>query len=218
VPPAWLDELEPAAPGAVGAFRGIEAGQFLSVRRQVRRYGGVGSTPTSVAELATLAEALAAVVGRLPEQALRAPGGEEDWNVAQAVGHVSAARAGLVMAASLAAADRWPADAPTVVPGVPGSPTATREQLLRRIAQSQRVIERAARAVAGHESDPCPLEHPLVGRLRCGEWLVFAAVHDLMHLEQLHRIEAQAAADFAGRLSDAAEAVAAGEARDLGNR
>lgn len=191
MPPAWLHELEPAAPGAVGAFRAIEAGRFLSVRREVRRHGGAGSTPTSVAELAALAEALAAAVGRLPEEALRAPGGEEDWNVAQAVGHVSTARAGLVLAASLAAADRWPADAPTVVPGVPGSPTATRDELLRRIAQSQRVIERAGRAVEGHETDPCPLEHPLVGRLRCGEWLVFAAVHDLMHLEQLHRIEAQ---------------------------
>jgi hypothetical protein len=28
--------------------------------------------------------------------------------------------------------------------------------------------------------------HPQVGRLRCGEWLVFAGVHDVMHLDQLH--------------------------------
>jgi hypothetical protein len=45
--------------------------------------------------------------------------------------------------------------------------------------------------VAGHENDPCPLEHPLVGRLLCGEWLLFAGVHDLMHLEQLHALEAR---------------------------
>jgi hypothetical protein len=30
-----------------------------------------------------------------------------------------------------------------------------------------------------------------VGRLRCGEWLLFSGVHDLMHLEQLERLEAE---------------------------
>jgi hypothetical protein len=62
--------------------------------------------------------------------------------------------------------------------------------LIARIATSQRIIARSARAVAGHETDACPLDHPLVGRLRCGEWLLFAGVHDLMHLEQLHLIVA----------------------------
>jgi hypothetical protein len=75
-----------------------------------------------------------------------------------------------------------------VVPGVPGDRGVGREALLRRIAVSQRNVERAARSIAGHEEEPCPLEHPLVGRLRCGEWLLFAGVHDLMHLEQLHAI------------------------------
>jgi hypothetical protein len=70
-------------------------------------------------------------------------------------------------------------------------PGASREQLRGRIAASQRVIERAARSIKGHETDPCPLEHPLVGRLRCGEWLLFAGIHDLMHLDQLHEIEAR---------------------------
>jgi len=74
---------------------------------------------------------------------------------------------------------------------VPGSPVATREELLRKLVQSQRLIDRAAEAVAGHETMHCPLEHPLVGRLRCGEWLLFAGVHDLMHLEQLHEILAR---------------------------
>ena len=78
-----------------------------------------------------------------------------------------------------------------VVPGIPGPPDADRATLLRKIAQSQRLIERSARTVAGHETEPCPLVHPLVGRLRCGEWLLFAGVHDMMHLEQLH--------DLAGR-------------------
>jgi hypothetical protein len=27
-----------------------------------------------------------------------------------------------------------------------------------------------------------------VGRLRCGEWLFFAGIHDVMHIEQLESI------------------------------
>jgi len=183
---AWLDELEPVAPDPVSAFRGIEAGKFLSVRREVRRRAGAGSADELVPQLAALAGALAVVVETLPDAAFAAPGGEGDWNVAQAIGHDTSARSGLVLAASLAASGRWPTDAPTVVQGIPGPPVASREDLLRKIAQSQRLIERGARAIAGHELDPCPLDHPQVGRLRCGEWLLFAGVHDLMHLEQLH--------------------------------
>jgi hypothetical protein len=52
-------------------------------------------------------------------------------------------------------------------------------------------VERAARTVAGHELEPCPLDHPQVGRLRSGEWLAFAGVHDLLHLEQLHAMMAR---------------------------
>jgi hypothetical protein len=185
---AWADELEPAAPDVVAAWRGIEAGVFISVRREVRRRAGPGSAQAIVPQLAAVAGALADAVRSIPDDAFRMPGGEEDWNVAQAVAHATHARAGLVLAAALAAGGRWPADAPPVVPGVPGQPAATRAELLRGIERSQRVVERAARTIAGHESEPCPLEHPLVGRLRCGEWLLFAGVHDLMHLEQLHRI------------------------------
>ena len=106
----------------------------------------------------------------------------------ETIGHVATARSGLVLAASLAAQGRWPADAPAVVPGLPGSADADVPALIARIGQSQRIVERAARAVAGHETDACPLDHPLVGRLRCGEWLLFAGVHDLMHLDQLEQI------------------------------
>jgi len=184
----WLAALEGAAPDPVAAFRGIDAGQFLSVRREVRRRAGAGTAALLIPQLGALADALTAAVELLPDWAFREPGGEEDWNVAQAIGHDASARAGLVLAASLAAAGRWPSAAPTVVPGVAGPADADRAGLVRRIAQSQRVIERAARAIEGHELDPCPLDHPLVGRLRCGEWLLFAGVHDLMHLEQLHRL------------------------------
>jgi len=190
---AWVAALEPDAPDIVAAWRGIDEGQFLSVRREVRRRSGDGSTPRTVEQLAATAAALRDVVDRLPGDAFAMPGGEGDWNVAEAVGHVATARAGLVLAASLAASDRWPPDAPTVVPGIPGPASADRDALVRRMDQSQRLIERSARAIAGHELDRCLLEHPLVGRLRCGEWLLFAGVHDLMHLEQLHGIEETAA-------------------------
>lgn len=184
----WVDALEPGAPDVIAAWRGVDAGRFISVRREVRRRAGEGTAERLGAQLAALADALAAIVSALPEVAFGLPGGEGDWTVAEAIGHDVHARSGLVLAASLAASGRWPADAPTVVPGVPGSAVATRAELIRKIAQSQRLIDRATRTIAGHETDPCPLEHPLVGRLRCGEWILFAGVHDVMHLEQLHRL------------------------------
>jgi hypothetical protein len=185
----WLDELERRAPDAVEAFRNVEAGRFITVRREVRRRTQVGTAPGVASQLGAIAEALDSMVVRVPDDAFAAPGGEGDWNVAQAIGHTAHARAGLSLAGALAASGRWPANAPSVVPGIPGAPRAPRDELRRRIAASQRVVERSAREIEGHEIDPCPLEHPLVGRLRCGEWLLFAGVHDLMHLEQLHAIE-----------------------------
>lgn len=189
--PTWLDALEPAAPDIVGAFRNVEAGRFIAVRREIRKRMEVGAAPAVVPQLAAIAIALDQMVATLPEAAFVEPGGEGDWNVAEAIGHLAHARAGLTIAGALAASGRWPAEAPQVVPGVPGDARADRADLRRRIATSQRVVERSARAIEGHETDPCPLEHPLVGRLRCGEWLLFAGVHDLMHLEQLHEIEAR---------------------------
>jgi DinB superfamily len=186
----WVDVLEPSAPDIVAAWRGIDEGRFLSVRREVRRRSGAGTAPATVTQLAATAMALRDVVERLPDEAFGMPGGEGDWNVAEAVGHVATSRAGLVLAASLAAGGRWPPATAPVVPGIPGPATGNREGLVRRLDQSQRVIERSARAIEGHELDSCPLEHPLVGRLRCGEWLLFAGVHDLMHLEQLHDLSA----------------------------
>jgi hypothetical protein len=191
----WIDALEPAAPDLVAAWRGVDAGRPISVRREVRHRAGAGSADRIVAQLAAVADALTAVVADLPPSVLALPGGEGDWNVAQAVGHDADARAGLAMAASLAARGRWPEDAPHVVPGVPGPADADVQSLVRRIATSQRIVERAARSIADHELDPCPLVHPVVGRLRCGEWLMFAGVHDLMHLEQLHGLRARAVVD-----------------------
>ena len=182
----WVDALEPSAPDVVAAWRGIEVGRLVEVRREVRKRAGAETADGIASQLASLAGALTAVVEGLTDEDLWRDGGEEDWNVAQAIGHDCDARAGLSLAAAKAAAGQWPPDAPRVVPGVPGPADADRATLLRKIAQSQRIVERAARTVAGHETEPCPLDHPLVGKLRCGEWLLFAGVHDLMHLEQLH--------------------------------
>jgi len=185
---AWVTALEPVAPDVVAAWRGIEVGAFLSVRREVRRRAGAGTAEGLAMQLGSVAEALTAIVADMRDDELLLDGGEGEWNVAEAIGHVCESRAGLSLAASKAAAGTFPADAPSVVQGIPGSPDADRATLLRKIAQSQRLVERAARTVAGHETEPCPLVHPQVGSLRCGEWLLFAGVHDLMHLEQLHGI------------------------------
>jgi hypothetical protein len=203
----WVDELERAAPDVVAAWRGIEAEQFLSVRREVRRRAGAGSAAASLEQLEASAAALIAVVRTLPDEVFGLPGGEADWTVAEAIGHDAAARVGLVMAAGLAAAGRWPAETQTVVPSVPGPTAAGRDQLIRKLEQSQRIVARSAGLVAGHETDPCPLDHPLVGRLRCGEWLLFAGVHDVMHLEQLHRIAAELRARGGDSAASATRAV-----------
>jgi hypothetical protein len=189
---AWVDTLADGAPDVVAAWRGMDAEEVLSVRREVRRRAGEGSVERIVPQLAATAAALTGLVAAMPSECFSAPGGEGDWNVAEATGHVADARAGLSLAAAKAASGAWPTDVRAVVPGIPGPPDADRSALIRRIERSQRIVERCATSIRGHELDPCPLDHPLVGRLRCGEWLLFAGVHDLMHLEQLHGIAAGA--------------------------
>jgi hypothetical protein len=191
--PAWLDGLGDSAPDLVAAFRALGEGRYIAVRREIRRRAGDGGAARVVPQHAAVAAHLDALIAGASPEVLAAPGGEGDWNVAQALGHTIAARQGLALAAQLAALGRWPADAQTVVPGVPGPPDADGAELRARLTRSQRFIERAAERVAGHEHEPCPLDHPLVGRLRCGEWLYFAGVHDLMHVEQLEALVARLA-------------------------
>jgi hypothetical protein len=190
-PPAWLAALEGAAPDAVAAFRELSDGRPIGVRREVRRRAGPGTAAAILAQHEAIADQYATWIAAQPDEAFRMPGGEGDWNVAQVLGHAFASRDGLTTAASFAAAGRFPADSGLVVPGIPGAAEATREDLARRLALSRKIVARAARSVAGHETDPCPLEHPLVGTLRCGEWYLFAAIHDLMHLEQLADLAAR---------------------------
>lgn len=183
---AWITALEPDAPDLVAAWRELGDGRLIAVRREVRRRAGEGTAERIAGQLAVMADALSMIVDGLTDGDLRRDGGESGWSVAQAIGHVADSRAGLCLAAAKAAAGQWPSDAPSVVQGIPGPADADRATLVRKIVQSQRIVVRAARTVAGHETEPCPLDHPQVGRLRCGEWLLFAGVHDLMHLEQLH--------------------------------
>lgn len=160
----------------------------MRFRRELRHRAGPGSARPVLTQQEAIADALADALAATTEEMLRAPGGEEEWNVAQAFAHTTSARRWLARAGALAASDAWPDEPPIVTPGVPGSPDASREQLLVYLDKSRRSMGESAAAIAGHEADPCPLDHPLVGRLRCGEWLLFAGVHDLMHLEQLHRL------------------------------
>jgi hypothetical protein len=193
-PPAWLGTLVETAPdvAAVWLAMGGDFAGLLAARREMRRRVTPGSAPAILAQQEAVADALASVLRAMPEAALRAPGGEEDWNVAQAFAHTTAARRFLPAWAAMAAADEWPADRPPVVtPSIPGPPDASVEDLLALLDKSRRSQERSAALIAGHETRRSPLDHPLVGHLRCGDWLLFAGVHDLMHLEQLHRIESE---------------------------
>jgi hypothetical protein len=184
-PPAWLEALISRAPDVVAVWDVMEDGPMKS-RRELRRRAGPGSAPHVLTQQEAVAAALADALAATSDEQLRAPGGEEDWNVAQAFAHTTAARRWLARAAALAAQGAWPTPPPVVTPGIPGAADASREQLLAYLDKSRRSMAESAAAIAGHESDPCPLDHPLIGRLRCGEWLLWAGVHDLMHLEQLH--------------------------------
>jgi len=191
--PAWLGALEQRAPDVVACW--MVADQLRPLRRELRRRAGPGTAAGVLVEQEAVADALEAVLRAMPPQLLRAPGGERDWNVAQAFAHATGSRRWLVHAAALSARGKWPADTPPLVrPGVPGPADADVETLLTLLGKSRRSIAESAAAIAGHEADRCPLDHPLIGRLRCGEWLLFAGVHDLMHLEQLHRLAGDAPA------------------------
>lgn len=191
--PPWLAALEPRAPDVVAVWQTIDDEEpvirGIAFRREIRRRAGRGSAARILAQHDAIGDALEAVLADLPDALLRAPGGEGDWNVAQAFAHTTGSRRWLAHAAALAARGEWPADAPRVVPGVPGPADADRETLLVLLGKSRRSLATSAEAIAGHEAEPCPLDHPLVGHLRCGEWFLFARLHDLMHLEQLHRLK-----------------------------
>ncbi len=183
---SWLRSLEADAPDPVACWRVADSRDLY---RELRRRATVESAPRILAQQEAVADALAAALDALPEETLRTPGGEENWNVAQAFAHTTAARRSLTAWAALSASGKWPADSPpSVRSSIPGPPDLDRAALHTLLDKSRRSMAESAAAIEGHERDRCPLDHPLIGHLRCGEWLLFAGVHDLMHLEQLHRL------------------------------
>ena len=193
--PSWVAALEAEAPDVVGCWRVTDYSRagVGRLRRELGRRVFTADAPRIMAQQEAVARALAAALAELPDELLRAPGGEEDWNVAQTFAHATAARRFLASWAALDAGgepveDRHP---PVATPSVAGPPQASREDLLLYLDKSTRAQRQAADRIEGHELQPCFLEHPLIGRLRCGDWLLFVGVHDLMHLEQLHRLAGQ---------------------------
>ena len=197
--PAWLTRLEADAPDVVACWRSFDwsLSGLRRLRRELRPRVSVGAAPRILAQQEAVGDELEAILRSLPERLLRAPGGEEDWNVAQAFAHTTAARRFLATWASLDAAGEWPENRPPVVtPSVPGRADASVEELAVLLDKSRAAIRLAAARIADHELDRCRMKHPLIGHLRCGDWLLFIGIHDLMHLEQLTRLrDADAGAD-----------------------
>ena len=130
---AWLEPLETDAPDVVACWRAFDWSLegLKSLRRELRERLSEGDAPRILAQQEAIGDALEAILAGLPGRLLRAPGGEEDWNVAQAYAHTTAARRFLAAWAALDADGTTPGDsAPTVVPSIPGPPDATRERLL----------------------------------------------------------------------------------------
>jgi hypothetical protein len=198
---AWIASLEADAPDVVACWRRFtwDAAGVERVRHELQSRVDIGDAPRLLAQQEAIGDALEAVLRSLPDRLLRAPGGEEDWNVAQAFAHTTAARRFLGTWAALDVDGSWPEHRPpTVIPSIPGPPDASRDRLLTLLDKSRRAIREAAARIEGHETQPCRIVHPLVGHLRCGDWLLFLGIHDLMHLEQLHRLretDANAEAD-----------------------
>ena len=201
---SWVAMLEADAPDVVACWRSFDwsLSGLKALRREVRarvhdgdaprilaQQEAVGDAPRILAQQEAVGDALEATLRSLPEPLLRAPGGEEDWNVAQAFAHTTAARRFLATWAALDAEGEWPEHRPPVVtPSVPGRADATLDELLTLLDKSRRAIREAADRLHGHEIQRCRMKHPLIGHLRCGEWLLFVGVHDLQHLEQLNRL------------------------------
>jgi hypothetical protein len=192
----WIAEIEPRAPDVVAIWRLIDYDRpnddYSAARADLESRSG--DAARSLEQQEAIGEALEAILLALPDELLRAPGGESDWNVSQAFAHTTGARRYLPAAAAMWASRKWPADdPPRVIPGVPGPDDLDREALMVFLNKSRRSQALSASAIAGHEAEVCPMDHPLIGhKLSCGAWLLFAGVHDLMHLEQLHRLAGDA--------------------------
>jgi hypothetical protein len=185
--PDWVAEVETGAPDVIAVWWLMDVDQGAA-RDELEARSGLGRAAAILAQQEVVADALEAILLAMPDEMLLEPGGEADWNVSQAFAHTTGARRYLPAAAAMAANGRWPADdPPRVVPGIPGPADLDRNTLMGYLAKSRRSQALSASAISGHETDPCPMDHPMIGhRISCGAWLLFAGVHDAMHLEQLH--------------------------------
>ena len=187
----WLARVRIGAPDVVACWTALDdtlAG-LKALHRELRQRVREGDAPRILAQQEAVGDELERMLRALPDELLRAPGGEEDWNVAQAFAHTTAARRFLGTWAALDAGGSWPTEhAPEVTPSVPGPADADRAQLLAYLDKSRRAIREAAARIEGHERQRCGMDHPWIGHLRCGEWLLFLGIHDCMHLEQLDRL------------------------------
>ena len=201
--PAWLAALEPRAPDIVAVWRTIDDEGPVIQRPGLPARDPAAGGPRQPGENPGPARGhrrcAGAILTDLPESAAARTGGEGDWNVAQAFAHTTGSRRWLAHAGALAAVA---SGRPTPAAGRAGRPGPGRRRAASApdlLGKSRRSLATSAEAIAGHESEPCPLDHPLVGHLRCGEWFLFAGVHDLMHLEQLHGSRRAAASEMAER-------------------
>ena len=81
--PAWLARLETEAPDVVACWRASDESLpgLKALRRELRGWVDEGSVPRILAQQEATGDELERVLRALPERLLRAPGGEQDWNV-----------------------------------------------------------------------------------------------------------------------------------------
>ena len=190
LPARWVATLETAAPDVVACWRVIDwnSRRAEGLRRELRGRVATGDAPRILAQ----------------QEARRRRARARCCGDARAAAARARRRGGLERGPGLRAHDGRPplprrpgrrstrgargrpSDAPVVTPSVPGPPDATRETAARYLDKSRSAIREAAARIAGHELQRCGMTHPLIGHLRCGEWLLFVGIHDCMHLEQLH--------------------------------
>jgi hypothetical protein len=146
----WVAALETDAPDVVACWR--VADSLRALRRELRARVRQDDAPRILAQQEAIGDALESILRSLPEELLRAPGGEEDWNVAQAFAHTTAARRFLAAWAAMSAAGEWPSERePVVRPSIPGPADASREQLLTLLDKSRRSLRELSLI---HKSEP----------------------------------------------------------------
>ncbi|HTE65982.1 MAG TPA: hypothetical protein VK736_06960, partial [Candidatus Binatia bacterium] len=87
----WVADLEPDAPDVVAVWRLIDPENFSrdysTIRDELTRRAGPGTAAGVLAQQEAIADTLEAILAAMPDELLREPGGEGDWNVSQAFAH-----------------------------------------------------------------------------------------------------------------------------------